>query len=497
MLKIGAAYIRVSDERQDEYSPDSQIKKIMDEAQRDGFFIPDEYIFYDDGISGRSVKKRNDFNRMIAMAKEKNPPFERIYVWKFSRFARNQEESLVYKNLLKKRGISVKSVSETIPEGIYGSLIERIIEWMDEFYSINLATEVIRGMDEKFSRGEPTNDAPFGYIMKDKKFIPDYEGGTAYIVQDIFNRFLNGENLRGMARTLTDMGIRTKQGTKIENRWISYVLNNPVYVGKIRRSKDGKRDISKRDFSSDNIIVNDGVHEPIITMDVWKSVQEKLKQQKKAYPKHARTDQPVDYMLKGLVRCSNCGATLVATAISNRSVHRSVQCHNYSRGTCKVSHSIILPKIEEAFIEGLEQIVKTQSFTITPTEQKQTEVQIIDYDKMIEIELKKLERAKNSYLNGIDTMEQYKANKERIEADITNFTNLKENALKQAKNGSKPSKEALTKLTEQTQSIIDFLKRDDATPKAKNELLRTIISHIVYDKPNSHLAIYFHSQNHI
>jgi hypothetical protein len=293
------------------------------------------------------------------------------------------------------------------------------------------------------------------------------------------------------------MGIRTKQGTKIENRWISYVLNNPVYIGKIRRSKDGKRDISKRDFSSDNIIVNDGVHEPIIAMDVWESVQEKLKQQKKAYPKHARTDQPVDFMLKGLVRCSNCGATLVATAISNRSVYRSVQCHNYSRGTCKVSHSIILPKIEEAFIEGLEQIVKTQSFTITPTEQKQTEVQIIDYDKMIEIELKKLERAKNSYLNGIDTMEQYKANKERIEADITNFTNLKENALKQAKNGSKLSKEALTKLTEQTQSIIDFLKRDDVTPKAKNELLRTIISHIVYDKPNSHLAIYFHSQNHI
>ena len=102
LTKIGAAYIRVSDERQDEYSPDSQLKLIRERAAKDGVEIPDEYVFYDDGISGRSTKKRNDFNRMVAMAKEKDHPFEVIYVWKFSRFARNQEQSIVYKNLLRK-----------------------------------------------------------------------------------------------------------------------------------------------------------------------------------------------------------------------------------------------------------------------------------------------------------------------------------------------------------------------------------------------------------
>lgn len=86
MIKIGCAYIRVSDERQDEYSPDSQLKKIRESAEKDGYIIPDEYVFYDDGISGRSTKKRGDFNRMIAIAKEKSSPFDRIYVWKFSRF---------------------------------------------------------------------------------------------------------------------------------------------------------------------------------------------------------------------------------------------------------------------------------------------------------------------------------------------------------------------------------------------------------------------------
>ena len=168
LLKIGAAYIRVSDERQDEYSPDSQLKKIREYAAKEGYCIPDEYVFYDDGISGRNTKKRGDFNRMIAMSKEKDHPFDVIYVWKFSRFARNQEQSIVYKNLLRKMGVSVVSVSEPVPEGPFGTLIERIIEWMDEFYSINLGAEVQRGMTERATRGEPNVPPPIGknYVKK-------------------------------------------------------------------------------------------------------------------------------------------------------------------------------------------------------------------------------------------------------------------------------------------------------------------------------------------
>ena len=79
LLKIGAAYIRVSDERQDEYSPDSQLKKIREYAAKEGYQIPDEYVYYDDGISGKSTRKRGEFNLMIAVAKEKNHPFDKIY----------------------------------------------------------------------------------------------------------------------------------------------------------------------------------------------------------------------------------------------------------------------------------------------------------------------------------------------------------------------------------------------------------------------------------
>ena len=80
---------------------------------------------------------------MIAEAKSKEHPFDVILVWKYSRFARNQEESIVYKSMLKRENVDVISVSEPISDDPFGSLIERIIEWMDEYYSIRLSGECV------------------------------------------------------------------------------------------------------------------------------------------------------------------------------------------------------------------------------------------------------------------------------------------------------------------------------------------------------------------
>ena len=485
--KIGAAYIRVSDESQDEYSPDSQLKKIREQAAKDGVDIPDEYVFYDDGISGRNTKKRADFNRMIGMAKEKDPPFEVIYVWKFSRFARNQEQSIVYKNLLRKNGVAVVSVSEHIPEGPFGALIERIIEWMDEFYSINLSAEVTRGMTEKASRGEPNTPPPFGYYMKDKRWFPDEESGAADIVREVFRRFANGEGMRAIAVDLGNRGVRTKFGGKPENRWIDYMLNNPSYIGMIRWSLDGTRAVHNRDYHNENIMIVPGQHEPIISAELWEEVQKKLKEQKEKYPKYAKKEQPVEYMLKGLVRCSSCGATLAAGAMGKRDKSRSIQCCNYQRGTCHTSHSITLLNIEAAFIAGLEQAVGTQTFTIAPkAPHKNKDAETPDYDKMIALEERRLERARQAYLAEIDTIEQYKQNKEQITARIEE--------IKKQKEGTEPTEAIDTAAyAKKVAKVIEFIKREDVAPQAKNEALRTIIEKVVFEKAKNNLAIYFHA----
>lgn len=226
-LKIAAAYIRVSTDDQEEYSPDSQVRLIREYARKNGYLLPEEYVFQDDGISAATARKRPAFNRMIALAKEKERPFDAILVLMFSRFARNREESVLYKGLLRKQGISVISVKEPAVDGPFGTLIESIIEWFDEYYLINLSAEVKRGMSEKFLRGEAMGTAPFGYRIDsaNKTFTVDPE--RAEIVCDVFRSYADGAGLRDIAVQLGDAGITTRRGNRPDNRFVEYMLRNP------------------------------------------------------------------------------------------------------------------------------------------------------------------------------------------------------------------------------------------------------------------------------
>jgi hypothetical protein len=83
-MKQGACYIRVSTDDQLEYSPDAQLREIQKYAKSNDILISKEHIFIDEGITGRSAKKRPGFNKMIGTAKQDPRPFDVILLWKFS-----------------------------------------------------------------------------------------------------------------------------------------------------------------------------------------------------------------------------------------------------------------------------------------------------------------------------------------------------------------------------------------------------------------------------
>ena len=185
--KIACAYIRVSTDKQEELSPDAQKRLVIDYAKKNNMLLTNDNIYVENGISGKKADKRPEFMKMIGMAKSKEHPYDVILVWKFSRFARNQEESIVYKSLLKKNNVEVVSISEPLAEGPFGTLIERIIEWMDEYYSIRLSGEVMRGMTEKALRGGYQSTLPLGYRMNKETGIPYIIEDEAIIVRKIYN----------------------------------------------------------------------------------------------------------------------------------------------------------------------------------------------------------------------------------------------------------------------------------------------------------------------
>jgi len=138
MWQTGACYIRVSTDDQTEFSPDAQLKAIKDYAKKNNITLTKQYVYIDEGISGKKAEKRPAFMEMIATAKLKPRPFDVILVHKFDRFARSREDSVVYKSLLKKEaGIKVVSITESIEDDKFSIILEAMLEAMAEYYSIN------------------------------------------------------------------------------------------------------------------------------------------------------------------------------------------------------------------------------------------------------------------------------------------------------------------------------------------------------------------------
>ena len=340
-------------------------------------------------------------------------------------------------------------------------------------------------MAEKVSRGEPVVPPPFGYIMKEGRYYPDVESGAVEVVREVFERYANGEGMRQIVTTFHDRGIKTKKGADIDNKKISYMLQNSCYIGKIRYSTDGSQAVKNRKLDNESIMEVDGLHEPIINLELWDKVQKRIAQVKATYPKFSKREQPVPYMLKGMVRCSNCGSTLALNGVkSGKGRVPSLQCCNYSRGSCRVSHSIKMTNIEAAFIEGLEQALGEKQFDILPKMPKKSTIDTIDYANLIAVEERRLERAKLAYLAEIDTIEQYAENKKAITARIKDLEAKRDKDVRKDFDPEKFSKKVA--------EIVDLIKRSDVTPQAKNEALHTIIETVIYEKAKNNLAIYFH-----
>lgn len=472
-MKTAAAYIRVSTEDQIEFSPDSQLKAIRKYAKEHDLILPEEFVFADEGISGRKTDKRVQFQRMIGTAKLKPKPFDVILLWKFSRFARNREDSIVYKSMLRKQcGIEVISISEQLTEDKTSILIEALIEAMDEYYSLNLAEEVKRGMSEKFSRGGVVSQPPFGYRMQDGIFFPDET--AAPIVQMIFEDYLSGVPVRQIARKLNEMGITSRHGNPFENRTVEYILTNPVYLGKLRRSLTGDR--SDRYHEQDQCV--DGQHQPIITQEVFDAAQAKRADTKKMYKKYARHDQPVQFMLKGMVRCDHCGGTLIMS-----STGKYLQCHNYGRGKCKVSHAISIPKINAAVIAKIREDLADPDFESRVIKQNAPKPAESPIPALIEKEERKLERVREAFEAGIDTLEEYRQNKQRITERLS--------ALRAELTEIAPAPD-ISAFRGRAETSLTTLTDPCASEIIKNQTLHTFVDQIIFMKPSGRIEIVYH-----
>lgn len=474
-MQFGAAYIRVSTENQDEYSPEAQKRLILDYAKKHDIVINKEHIFEDIGVSGTKADKREAFQNMIGLAKSKEHPFDTILVWKFSRFARNQEESILYKSLLKRSDVTVVSVSEPIIDGPFGSLIERILEWMDEYYSIRLSGEVKRGMMQKALAGGYNSKIPFGYIMNEDK-IPIPEPDQAHIVKMIYDQYVNQkESISNITLNLNNAGYRTAKGNKFERRIIHYILENPFYIGKIRWNYAPR---ARGKVKEGDVIIRDGKHEPLVSQELFDKAQERIKQSYEEFHGSSRRvpSAAAKHWLSGTLKCSRCGSSL---AFGN-SPTKHFQCWRYNKGTCEKSSYLNAKKAEQYVLDGLKALLLSDSieYEKIPAKTLDADHSLLQ-DRLKDIQ-KKEERIKRAYIDGIDSLEEYKSNKTMLEKQRNEI-------MKQMSQNKKEQPKENESILENIKSVIDILESDSDTAR-RGEAIRSICRQIEYDKENDSLS---------
>ena len=356
-LTPAALYARVSSDRQDvDLSVAAQLRALRDYADKNGYVVAREYI--DEAESGR-IADRPQFRRMLDEASLADSPFQEILVWKFSRFTRKREHAVAFKSMLRKRGIRVTSITEHADDSPTGKLMEAIIESLDEFYSENLAQEVLRGMREAASRGFWIGTySPYGYrkvpVQDGAKKRPKLELDPPAdgVVRRIFQMALLGTSTLDITKTLNREGIASPQRGRWTKTTIHRILTNETYTGTLvwgTRAKDNVPPVRV-----------DNAFPAIISRDEFERVSAILgsKAPAKIHPRRAASP----YLLSGIVRCETCDKALTAHEAKSGQFTYYV-CHSLlkrGQGACDTPR-LNSKRFERMIIDNIRENILTES----------------------------------------------------------------------------------------------------------------------------------------
>ena len=306
-MKI-AAYCRVSTEKEAQIdSLEKQIEFFNEFTQKNGYEL--YKLYADEGISGKQIKNRKQFQQMMKDAKAKK--FERVVVKDVSRFARNTVDLLQSIRELKSYGIQVDFLNNgEVMEG--GSeFILTILGAMAQQESANMSKRVKFGKDITAKKGRVPN-LVFGYDkIPGEKYTLKINEEEAKIVKEIFESYVyKGMGTTKIAWELNDRGIRTK---KTKSKWVQTsivrMLKNPIYTGRVTNKKSEITDFitgSRKDLPEEDWIVADKPEMRIISDELFNRTQEILEQRSNEF-KLKNKREKTEYVFSTLIYCKHCG----------------------------------------------------------------------------------------------------------------------------------------------------------------------------------------------
>ena len=307
-----AAYCRVSTDHEDQANSfESQQRYFRQYIERNPDWELYE-IFADEGISGTNTKKRSEFKRMIACAKEGD--FDLIITKEISRFARNTLDSIYYTRDLKKHGVGVIFMNDNI-NTLDGDAELRlaIMSSIAQEESRKTSERVKWGQKRQMEQGVVFGRSMLGYDVKDGKMTVNEDG--AKIVRLIFHKFANeNKGTHVIARELREAGITPMRVKEWSNTVILRVIRNEKYCGDLVQKKTFTPDFlsheKKYNRGEEEFVIIKDHHEPIVSRELFEKANRILDE--KSLTQEGKAKHSNRYPFSGKIKCGCCGSSYVA-----------------------------------------------------------------------------------------------------------------------------------------------------------------------------------------
>lgn len=476
-----AAYCRVSTDNEDQANSfESQQRYFRQYIERNPNWELYE-VFADEGISGTNTKKRKEFNRMIACAK--NGDFDLIITKEISRFARNTLDSIFYTRDLKKHGVGVIFLNDNI-NTLDGDAELRlaIMSSIAQEESRKTSERVKWGQKRQMEQGVVFGRSMLGYDVKDGKMTVNEE--SAKVVRLIFHKFVNeGKGTHVIARELREEGIRPMRVKEWQNTVILRLLRNEKYCGDLVQKKTYTPDFlsheKKYNRGQEEFVIIKDHHEPIISRELFDEAnrildERSLSQEGKA--KHSNR-----YPFSGKIKCGCCGASYVARYKTRKDGSRYKAWRCYEAAThgsphvdkagnqvgcsgpsirnedavhimCLVTRELKLnrQKITDNLLSVIKSIIAMDT-TGADVEKLETQIKAIEDRRAKLIDL---------YMSGDVTKEEFTAARTKCDSEIAELQSVIDSIEKQQEM-VRQQQELIAEITKAIQEIINGVETED------------------------------------
>lgn len=382
-VKRAVAYIRTSTKmtsQAESYETQYKVYKDMIESDETLSFAG----VYSDKVSGTNKENRPGFQQLCTDAEKRK--FDLVYVKSVSRFSRNVGVMQRTVDRFRELGITIIFEEERIHTDDYSSNLSLgLIGAVSQDESHSISKNVAMGYHERFARGQYNlgNNRILGYDTVNGRLVPNKD---AWIVKEIFDRFVAGESYGGIAKAMNQKGVRTLKGGEFCLQTVRYILKNETYVGDKHLQKTPPRDyITHRPDPTNKVpdyyLTDD--HEGIVSRETWNAAQERVKgiKENKAY------NYGEYHPFYGKIICGECGTPFKRRTLgkSGGEKYKAWNCGDRQKGAKGNGCKCRIIKEDELVEEILAQLGWTE---LDDARFEECVERVAVFDDRIEVEMK-------------------------------------------------------------------------------------------------------------